>query len=73
MSRVPRDQKPPTFRFAAAAKTGGYENLPVGRSRSGRAGALARMERTTSLQRKKIAKKAAAARWKVPLAHPVMR
>ena len=39
-------------------------NTIPGRIRSGRAGAIARQTRTSPEQRKEIAKKAAAARWK---------
>jgi hypothetical protein len=51
--------------MVAKIATGEIEpDVPVsGRVRSGKAGATARMARTTSDQRKKIAKKAAISRW----------
>jgi hypothetical protein len=72
MPRGPQGQKRPADVIGCAVMvakiaTGEIEedgNATSGRVRSGRAGAVARAARTTPSQRKEIAKKAAAARWK---------
>jgi hypothetical protein len=72
MPRGPQGQRRPADVIGCAVTvakiaTGQIEednNTTPGRIRSGRAGAIARVARTTPGQRKEIAKKAAAARWK---------
>jgi len=72
MPRGPRGEKRPadvigTAVMVAKIATGEIEEEPQkksGRTRSGRAGAKARADKLTEAERKRIAKKAAAARWK---------
>jgi hypothetical protein len=72
MPRGPRGEKRPADVIGAAVKvmriaTGEEEEelkLKSGRHRSGRAGAKARASKLTSEERRRIAKKAAAARWR---------
>jgi len=71
MPKGPQGQKRPADVIGCAVMvakiaTGELEpDVPMsGRMRSGKAGAEARMNKTTATQRSEIAKKAAAARWK---------
>jgi hypothetical protein len=72
MPRGPKGEKRPADVIGAAVMvakiaTGEIEESPQpksGRTRSGRAGAKARAKALSAEERKKIAKKAAAARWK---------
>jgi len=71
MPRGPQGQKRPADAIGCAVAvariaTGEAEDLPPmsGRVRSGHAGAAARSEKLTKIERVDIAKKAAAARWK---------
>jgi hypothetical protein len=72
MPEGPRGQKRPADVVGAAIKVARIsvgdeeEDLkqPTGRTRSGQAGAKARNSKLTPEDRRKIAKKAAAARWK---------
>ena len=72
MPRGPQGQKRPadvigcavTVAQIATGEIAEDGNTTTGRVRSGRAGAVARMAQTTPRQRKEIAKRAAAARWK---------
>lgn len=72
MPKGPRGETRPADVIGAAVKvmriaTGEIEETmepKSGRTRSGRAGAKARAEKLSSEERREIAKKAAAARWK---------
>lgn len=72
MPRGPQGQKRPAdvignvvhVMRVATGEVAEDENTTTGRVRSGRAGAIARMQRTTPERRKEIAKRAAAVRWK---------
>ena len=72
MPKGPRGERRPADANACAVMvgriaTGEIEDLPAvksGRTRSGKAGALARAEKLNVEERRQIAQKAAAARWK---------